>query len=87
MRTAVLSTLLAACAARELLDGGAVAGAGEVVTSSRQLPPFTSLVLGLNGCMPLSVRVAEGDYGLDVQAQARAAPGRAWAPRGKVLSC
>ena len=43
-----------------------------VVTTSTQLPPFSALELGISGCMPLSMRVAEGDFGFEVTAQARA---------------
>ncbi len=72
MRATLLLSLAALAAARELA-AGPVVGEGAVATSLRSLPPFSALELGRQGCMPISVRVAEGsDFGVEVTAQARA---------------
>jgi hypothetical protein len=51
----------------------AVAAAAE--KTKRALPPFTSLDLGRDGCMPIGVRVVEGTdgYALEIVAEARGA--------------
>ena len=70
MRSVLLCALLAAATAREQLDAP-VAGAGAAVVDSRALAPFHALELGVSGCWPLSIRVAEGDFKVEVHAQVR----------------
>ena len=63
-----LSCVVAACA-----PAAAAAGAKTV----RALPPFSSLDLGRDGCMPIGIRVVEGtDYALEIVAEVRDAPFR-----------
>jgi hypothetical protein len=67
MRTLLaLSCVFAACA-------HTAAGAKTV----RTLPPFSSLNLGRDGCMPIGIRVVEGaDYALEIVAEVRDASSR-----------
>ena len=56
------------------LAAAARAPAANAATSktTRALPPFSSLDLGGDGCMPFGLRVAEGpDYALEIVAEAR----------------
>ena len=66
---------------RALLALGCLAAAAAAAEkTTRALPPFSSLDLGRDGCMPVGVRVVEGDYALEVVAEARA-PRAASRPR------
>ena len=57
---------------RALLALGCCLAAGAAAEkTTRALPPFSSLDLGRDGCMPMGVRVVEGDYALEIVAEAR----------------
>jgi hypothetical protein len=51
--------------------GCCLAAVAAAEKTTRALPPFSSLNLGRDGCMPVGVRVVEGDYALEIVAEAR----------------
>ena len=61
--------------------GCCLAAVATAEKTTRALPPFSSLDLGRDGCMPIGVRVVEGDYALEIVAEARSPLPRICAPR------
>ena len=54
--------------------GCCLAAVAAAEKTTRALPPFSALDLGRDGCMPIGVRVVEGnDYALEIVAEARRA--------------
>ena len=68
---AMRAMLAAMCALAAALDVPA-APAVAATKTTRPLPPFTSLELGRDGCMPVGMRVVEGPaYSLEIVAEVR----------------